>query len=157
MKKFILLLVVVFLTKNLVLCQDFKFDSVKVYTESYYGTELHLNQYNVMYGGDSVLITDSKIAKQFFIKLNAMKKKSTSYNLKKIRNDFTSKSINVRAVFVFYRNSQKTVIGISPQPLMFIGNRVFEKKDIKLESIVKPSVQLYKNLFPTREEIINRN
>lgn len=156
MKKVTIFFIVLFLTKNCVLGQSFEFDSVKIYTESYYGTELHLNQYNIMYTGDSILITDSKIAEQFFSKLNAMKKKSTLYNLKKIRNDFTPESINVRAVFVFYNNSKKTVIGISPQPLMFIDNTVFEKKDIKLESIVKPSAQLYKNLFPTKEEIINK-
>lgn len=40
---------------------------------------------------------------------------------------------------------------------MFINNVVFEKKDIALENIVKPSIELYKNLFPTKEEIINKN
>jgi hypothetical protein len=60
-------------------------------------------------------------------------------------------------VWVFYSGSKKNIIGVSPQPLMFINNVVFEKKDIALENIVKPSIELYKNLFPTKEEIINKN
>lgn len=157
MKNLIIFITLFTITEDVSAQYSAKFDSVKVYSSQYYGTGPHLNQYDIMYSGDSVLITDNKIAVQFYNKLYAMKKKSTSYNLKKIRNNFTPGSINVRAVFVFYKNSKKTAIGISPQPLMFIGNTVFEKKDIKLESIVKPSAQLYKNLFPTKEEIINKN
>lgn len=157
MKKVAIFFVFAFFSKTCVLGQNIEFDSVKVYTETYYGTGPHLNQYNVMYSGDSVLITDNNIAVQFYNKLCAMKKKSTLYNLKKVRKDFTSANMNVRAVFVFYNNFKKTVIGISPQPLMFINSTVFEKKDIGLEDIVKPSVELYKKLFPTKEEIINKN
>jgi hypothetical protein len=157
MKKVTVFFVFAFFSKTFVLGQNIEFDSVKVYTETYYGTGPHLNQYNVMYSGDSVLITDNNIAVQFYNKLYAMKKKSTLSNLKKIRNDFTAEGMNVRAVFVFYKKTEKTFIGISPQLLMFINSRVFEKKDIKLEDMVKPCVELYKNLFPTREEIINGN
>jgi hypothetical protein len=157
MKRIIIVFIVLLFTKNNVLGQIIQFDSVKVYTNTYYGTELHLNQNNLLYGGDSVLITDIKMTEQFFIKLSAMKGKSTLSKLKKIRKDFTSTSINVRAVFVFYKKSERIIIGISPQPLMFINNIVFEKRDIKLEHIVKPSTQLYKNLFPTKEETINKN
>ena len=156
--KSLIIFITFFIIKEDVSAQYFgKFDSVKVYTSQYYGTGSHLNQYDIMYSGDSVLITNNKIAAQFYNKLYAMKKKSTSYNLKKIRNDFASESMNVRAVFVFYNKLKKTIIGVSPQLLMFIDNTVFEKKNIKLEGIVKPSAQLYKNLFPTKEEIINKN
>ncbi len=158
MKNLIINFIIIFVVNEQAFGQSStRFDSVIVYTSQYYGTGPHLNQYDIIYNGDSVLIADNKIVEHFFNKLKAMKKRSSSLHLKKIRNDFTSENINVRAVFVFYKKTEKTVIGISPQPLMFMNNKVFEKKNIKLEKIVKPSLQLYKNLFPTREEILNRN
>jgi hypothetical protein len=158
MKKLIFLFTVVFVIQLDISAQYVsKFDSVKVYTSSFYGTGPHLNKYDIMYSGDSVLITDSQIINQFYEKLIGMKKLTRVNKLKKLRQDFTSISMNVRAVFVFYNGQNKIIIGVSPQSLIFFDHLVFETNDNKLEDIVKSSNQIYKNLFPTREEILRGN
>jgi hypothetical protein len=158
MKKLIIF-ITFFIIKEDVLAQyPDKFDSLKVYSMSYYSeSAIKIDASLLMAQGDTTVITDTAIVNKIFNALLNMKKETSSKYLRKLRKNFAKYSIDVRAVFVFYNNRSQNTIGISHQSLMFIDNEVFEKKDVKLEDIVKPSAELYKNLFPTREEIINKN
>lgn len=159
MKNLIILVIVFFVIKEDVSAQcSAKFDSLRVYSMSYYSeSAIKIDASLLMTQGDTTVITDTAIINRIFNGLLRMKRKTSHGYLRKLRKNFEKYSIDVRAVFVFYNSLSQKSIGISHQSLMFIDNEVFEKKDIGLEDIVKPSVALYKNLFPTREEIINRN
>lgn len=140
------------------LAKSNEFDSVKIYCIPYYSERvIKIDQSLLMVEGDSIVISDKILGNKLFIDLKQLIKKRPLKTLKKLRDNFAPFAINVRAVFVFYKGKQKITIGISSQALMFVDDLVFEKKDRKLENIVKPSKQLYKMLFPTKEEIINKN
>ncbi len=158
MKKLIII-ITFFIIKDDVLAQyPTKFDSLKVYSMSYYSeSAIKIDASLLMAQGDTIVITDTAIVNKIFNDLLNMKKWMSCKRIRKLRKNLTKYSIDVRAVFVFYNSRSQNTIGISHQSLMFINNEVFEKKGIGLEDIVKPSVELYKNLFPTREEIINKN
>lgn len=157
MKKNIILFVIIFLFKTKLFGQNVEFDSVKVFTQNFYEICEHLNKDNLTAGGDSTKIFDSLTTNQLFRQLINLKKNSNAYQLKKLRKEYNSKNINVRAVFVFYQKLETTIIGISPQPIIFINDKVYEKKELRLEDIVKISPMLYKNLFPTKEELIRQD
>jgi hypothetical protein len=135
--------------------QSNQFDSVRVYSMPYYSLSIvSVNASLLMAQGDTTLITDKKLSDKIFIDLSAMKETNSNRSLKKLRQDFGKFSIDVRAVFVFYKGLNEMIIGISNHSLMFIDDLVFKKKDKRLEDIVKPSSQLYKSLFPTLEDIL---
>jgi hypothetical protein len=125
---------------------------------SYYSeSAIKIDASLLMLQGDTTVITDTSIINKIFEGLLSMKKRASNEYLRKLRKKYNKYSIDVRAVFIFSNSVSKKTIGVSRQSLMFVNNTVFEKKDIALENVVKPSEELYKNLFPTKEEIINKN
>lgn len=158
MKKIILISIALFSIKNETLAQyQIKFDSLKVYSMSYYSeSAIKIDASLLMAQGDTTLITDTTIINKIYRGLLSMKKRTSNEHLRTVRKNFSKYSVDVRAVFVFYSKLTQKTIGISRQSFMVIDGAVFIKKDIELEGVVKPSVELYKNLFPTKEEIINK-
>jgi hypothetical protein len=158
MKKIIILsLILFFVKKNSLAQSQTKFDILKVYSMSYYSeSAIKIDASLLMLQGDTTVITDTSLINRILEGLLNMKKRASNEYLKNLRKKYNKYSIDVRAVFIFSSNVSKKTIGISRQSLMFVNNTVFEKKDIALEDIVKPSSALYKSLFPTREEIINK-
>jgi len=157
LKKIIIIIVVTFSSvKNTFAQKGSIYDSVKVFSSQFYGTSQHINQHDILFFGDSILVTEPKTIEQLYNNLMSIKDNISTDSLCKIRADFSAETMNVKCVFIFYQGKRKTVIGVSPQRLMFINNLVFRKKSIRLEKIITEPKELYKNLFPTKEDVLNK-
>lgn len=123
------------------------FDSLKVYTRSYYSSSFsRIDQSMLMMIGDSLSVFNKCVIGELDNGLRKMIKKSSSKALKKIREDF-NQNLDVSALFIFFKGKNKTVIGISHTSLMFIDNLVYEKLYKKLEDVVRCEPRIYNNLF----------
>jgi hypothetical protein len=157
LKKIIIIIVLTFISvKNTFAQKGFIYDSVKVFSSQFYGTNQHINQHDILFFGDSLLIVEPKTIQQLYNNLMSIKDSISTDSLCKIRTDFNVETMNVRCVFIFYQGKRKTVVGLSPQRLMFINNLVFRKKSIRLEKVITEPKELYKNLFPTKEDVLNK-
>lgn len=157
MKELIIIIVLAFSSvKNIFAQKGFIYDSVKVFSSQFYATSQHINQYDILFLGDSLLIIEPKTIQELYNNLISIKDSISIDSLCKIRADFKAETMNVRCVYIFYRSKTKVVIGISPQRLMFINNLVFRKKSIRFEKVITEPKELYKNLFPTKEDVLNK-
>ena len=132
-----------------------KFDGLNVYSMPYYNEcSIKIDASLLIVEGNKTFIADTSIINKIHRGLLNMKMLTSNESLRILRESFSKYSIDVRAVFVFYSKLTEETIGISRQYLMFVDNAVFERNYIALEDVVKPSAELYRSLFPTREEII---
>jgi len=137
--------------------QGSSYDSAKVYSMQFYATSQHINQHDILFFGDSVLITDLATVQRLYTKLMSIKDDNISSDSLCIKRDKpNAETMNVRGLFIFYKNNKRTCIGISPQRLMFINGVVFNMKNIRFEKVITEPTELYKNLFPTKEDVLNK-
>jgi len=103
-----------------------------------------LSEGSVRIMGDSVFFYNKEKICDLRKDLYAVKKKTNNGKLKKIRNDFSPSSIDIRLLFEFYRNGNvEYKVGVSYLPLMFINNLVYEADMDKLKCISKFSEKLF--------------
>lgn len=129
--------------------QTSKFDSVKVYCLPYNSENvIKIDQSYLPFVGDSLLIKNTGEASRLFEEVIKMRKPSQKKVLKKLRHDFNYAGLNIRALFIFYEKGKEVVIGISPQPLIFIDSVIYEKSNYELKTAISSFPDILKLLFP---------
>ncbi len=132
--------------------QNVIIDSVKVFCMPFFSESVYrIDRSNIFMYADSIIIKNDTICKKLYINLKHLVKKESLKDLQNLRKDFRPNSINIRALFIFFQQSNAIVIGVSPQPMIFIDNLLYSRNDKKFETAVLPSKDLYDIFFPSKE------
>jgi hypothetical protein len=111
-------------------------------------THNRMDRYSLPFYSDTLKVKDTQVVRKLFTKLNNLLRSSPKGKLKDLRKDYSDSTIDVRALFVFYKDGKETIIGVSAQQMMFLDNKLFVGDNKKFEMIMhSTSRELYDALF----------
>lgn len=125
------------------------YDSVTIYSLPFFSeTHNRMDRYSLPFYSDTLKVKDTQVVRKLFAKLNYLLSSSPKAKLKELRKDYSDSTIDVRALFIFYKGGKETVIGVSAQQMMFLDNKLFVGDNKKFEQIMhSTSKELYDALF----------